>query len=78
LGTGLAATRSTSGSYHRVQSRHARAPKLADDARSGESSPPLPLSEDDLPEPDVLAQEIADDMQTALEQFSAIADKLKG
>ena len=33
---------------------------------------------DDLPEPDVLAQEIADDMQTALEQFSAIAEKLKG
>ena len=24
---------------------------------------------DDLPDPDVLAQEIADDMQTALEQF---------
>ena len=33
---------------------------------------------DDLPEPDVLAQEIADDLQTALEQFSAIAEKLKG
>ena len=33
---------------------------------------------DDLPDPDVLAQEIADDMQTALEQFSAIAEKLKG
>jgi len=33
---------------------------------------------DDLPEPDLLAQEIADDMQTALEQFSAIAEKLKG
>jgi type I restriction enzyme M protein len=33
---------------------------------------------DDLPEPDVLAQEIADDMQTALEQFAAIAEKLKG
>jgi type I restriction enzyme M protein len=32
---------------------------------------------DDLPEPDVLAQEIADDMQTALEQFQAIAEKLK-
>jgi len=30
-----------------------------------------------LPEPDVLAQEIADDMQTALEQFSAIAEMLK-
>jgi hypothetical protein len=30
-----------------------------------------------LPEPDVLAQEIADDMQTALEQFSTIAEKLK-
>ncbi len=33
---------------------------------------------EDLPASDVLAQEIADDMQTALEQFSAIADKLKG
>ena len=32
---------------------------------------------DDLPEPDVLAQEIADDLQTALEQFSAIANELK-
>lgn len=28
---------------------------------------------DDLPEPDVLAQEIVDDLETALEQFSAIA-----
>jgi len=36
------------------------------------------FASDDLPEPDVLAQEIADDMQTALEQFSAIAEKLKG
>ena len=27
----------------------------------------------DLPEPDVLAQEIADDLQTALEQFATIA-----
>ena len=33
---------------------------------------------DDLPDPDVLAQEIADDLQTALEQFQAIAEKLKG
>jgi type I restriction enzyme M protein len=33
---------------------------------------------DDLPEPDVLAQEIADDLQTALEQFQAIAEKLRG
>lgn len=32
---------------------------------------------DDLPEPDVLAQEIADDLQTALDQFSAIAAELK-
>src|SRR5688572_17328017 len=32
---------------------------------------------DDLPAPDVLAQEIADDLQTALEQFTAIADKLR-
>src|SRR4051812_42910619 len=31
---------------------------------------------DDLPDPDVLAQEIADDLQTALEQFQAIAGKL--
>ena len=33
---------------------------------------------EDLPEPDVLAQEIADDLQTALEQFQAIAEKVKG
>jgi type I restriction enzyme M protein len=33
---------------------------------------------DDLPPPDVLAQEIADDLQTALEQFAAIAEKVKG
>ena len=32
---------------------------------------------DDLPTPDVLAQEIADDLQTALEQFTAIAEKVK-
>ena len=32
---------------------------------------------DDLPEPDVLAQEIADDLQTALDQFAAIAAGLK-
>jgi type I restriction enzyme M protein len=32
---------------------------------------------ENLPEPDVLAQEIADDLQTALEQFSAIANELK-
>jgi type I site-specific restriction endonuclease len=31
---------------------------------------------EDLPEPDVLAQEIADDLQTALEQFTTIAGKL--
>jgi type I restriction enzyme M protein len=31
----------------------------------------------DLPEPDVLAQEIADDLQTALDQFTAIAGELK-
>jgi type I restriction enzyme M protein len=30
---------------------------------------------DDLPDPDVFAQEIVDDMQTALDQFSAV---LKG
>jgi type I restriction enzyme M protein len=33
---------------------------------------------DDLPPPDILAQEIADDLQTALEQFTAIAEKVKG
>jgi len=33
---------------------------------------------DDLPAPDVLAREIADDLQTALEQFAAIADKVGG
>jgi len=32
---------------------------------------------DDLPDPDILAQEIADDLETALEQFTAIAVKLK-
>ena len=32
---------------------------------------------DSLPDPDVLAQEIAEDLQTALEQFSAIATALK-
>jgi type I restriction enzyme M protein len=32
---------------------------------------------EDLPPPGVLAQEIADDLETALEQFSAIAEKLK-
>ena len=33
---------------------------------------------DDLPEPDVLAQEIADDLQTALDMFTAISAELKG
>ncbi len=32
----------------------------------------------DLPEPAVLAREIAEDLQTALAQFSAIADELEG
>ena len=32
---------------------------------------------DDLPAPDVLAQEIADELQTALEQFTAIAEKVR-
>jgi hypothetical protein len=31
----------------------------------------------DRPTPDVLAQEIADDLQTALEPFTAIAEKMK-
>ena len=33
---------------------------------------------DDLPPPDELAQEIADDLQTAWEQFASIAEKVKG
>ena len=32
---------------------------------------------EDLPDPDVLAQEIADDLQTALDQFASIAGELK-
>ena len=32
---------------------------------------------ENLPDPDVLAQEIAEDLQTALEQFSAIVGELK-
>ena len=32
---------------------------------------------EDLPDPDVLAQEIADDLQTALDQFTSIAGSLK-
>ena len=32
---------------------------------------------EDLPDPDVLAQEIADDLQTALDQFAAIAAELR-
>jgi type I restriction enzyme M protein len=32
---------------------------------------------DDFPTPDVLSKEIADELQTALEQFTAIAEKLK-
>ena len=32
---------------------------------------------ENLPEPDVLAQEIADDLQTALDQFASIAAELK-
>ncbi|MBA3315278.1 MAG: SAM-dependent DNA methyltransferase [Planctomycetaceae bacterium] len=32
---------------------------------------------DDLPEPDILAREIADDLQTALEQFTAVAAELE-
>jgi len=33
---------------------------------------------ENLPDPDVLAQEIVEDLQTALEQFSAIVEELKG
>ena len=32
----------------------------------------------DLPEPQVLAQQIAEDSQAAWEQFAAIAEKVKG
>ena len=32
---------------------------------------------EDLPEPDILAAEIADDLQAALEQFTSIADDLR-
>jgi type I restriction enzyme M protein len=32
---------------------------------------------DDLPDPDILAQEIADDLQTALDQFTAVAGGLR-
>ena len=32
---------------------------------------------ENLPDPDVLAREIAEDLQTALEQFSAIAGELE-
>jgi len=31
---------------------------------------------EDLPEPDVIAAEIVDDLQAALEQFQSIADEL--
>lgn len=37
-----------------------------------------PEDSEDLPPPDVLAQEIADGQQTALEQFTAIAEKVHG
>jgi hypothetical protein len=37
----------------------------------------LKLDGDDLPDPDVIAQEIADDLQAALDQFQAIAAELK-
>jgi type I restriction enzyme M protein len=33
---------------------------------------------EDLPEPDILVQEIADDLETALEQFRTVANGLKG
>jgi hypothetical protein len=37
-----------------------------------------PEDSDDLPDPNVFAQEIVDDMQTALEQFSAVSEGLNG
>jgi type I restriction enzyme M protein len=33
---------------------------------------------EDLPEPDVIAAEIAEDLQAALEQFTGIAEDLRG
>lgn len=33
---------------------------------------------DDLPDPDLIAEEIADDLQTALDQFRSIAEGLRG
>jgi len=45
-------------------------------------SAPFPASKtktsDNLPEPDVLAQEIVDDLEAALEQFHEIAADLEG
>ncbi len=40
----------------------------------------MKASEDsaDLPEPDVIAQEIVEDLQAALAQFAEIASDLKG
>jgi type I restriction enzyme M protein len=32
---------------------------------------------DDLPEPEVLAQEIVEDLQAALEQFASVAERLR-
>ena len=32
---------------------------------------------DNLPEPDVLAQEITDDLQTAIDQFATVAGALR-
>ena len=32
---------------------------------------------DNLPDPDVIAAEIADDLQAAMEQFAAIAEELR-
>ncbi|MEZ6063683.1 MAG: hypothetical protein R3C19_25320 [Planctomycetaceae bacterium] len=33
---------------------------------------------DNLPDPEILAQEIVDDLQTALEQFASIASEVNG
>jgi type I restriction enzyme M protein len=33
---------------------------------------------DSLPDPDILAQEIVDDLQDALDQFASIMQKIKG
>jgi type I restriction enzyme M protein len=59
----------------RVSRRRSRRDKLNLDA-FGMKDKSLEDAES-LPEPDLLAQEIAGDLQTTLEQFSAIAAEVK-